>query len=181
MIRLLHIEWIKLWHNRWSKLLLFGYLFLLTSIALIAAIRFDIGPVKFHLADQGIFNFPYIWHFNTFMIALLKIFFAIIIVAMVGNEYSYNTLKENLIDGLSKADFLKTKLYAILAFVLTSTLLVFVVSLILGGIYSDYNEFPIIFSDLEYLFAYAVKLFGFFTFCNLFDYCCLFSLTVCTA
>ena len=65
-----------------------------------------------NLAEQGIFNFPYIWHFNTFMIALLKIFFAIIIVAMVGNEYSYNTLKQNLIDGLSKADFLKTKLYA---------------------------------------------------------------------
>jgi hypothetical protein len=37
--------------------------------------------------------------------------------------------------------------------------------MILGGIYSDYNEFQIIFSDLEYLLAYAVKLFGFFTFC----------------
>jgi hypothetical protein len=46
-----------------------------------------------------------------------------------------------------------------------STLLVFIISMILGGIYSDYNEFQIIFSDLEYLLAYAVKLFGFFTFC----------------
>ena len=93
MIRLLHIEWIKLWHNRWSKLLLFGYLFLLTSIALIAAIRFDIGPVKFHLADQGIFNFPYIWHFNTFIAAWMKLFLAIIIVSMTANEYSYKTIK----------------------------------------------------------------------------------------
>ena len=164
-MRLLSIELYKIWHNRTSRFLILSYFILIFSISILSTINVEIGPIKFNLAEQGIFNFPYIWHFNTFMIALLKIFFAIIIVAMVGNEYSYNTLKQNLIDGLSKADFLKTKLYAILAFVLTSTLLVFVVSLILGGIYSDYNEFPIIFSDLEYLFAYAVKLFGFFTFC----------------
>ena len=164
-MRLLSIELYKIWHNRTSRFLILSYFILIFSISILSTINVEIGPIKFNLAEQGIFNFPYIWHFNTFMIALLKIFFAIIIVAMVGNEYSYNTLKQNLIDGLSKADFLKTKLYAILAFVLTSTLLVFVVSLILGWIYSDYNEFPIIFSDLEYLFAYAVKLFGFFTFC----------------
>jgi ABC-type transport system involved in multi-copper enzyme maturation permease subunit len=99
------------------------------------------------------------------MIALFKVFFAIIIVAMIGNEYSNKTLKQNLIDGLSKAEFLRSKIYAILAFVFTSTLLVFIISLILGGIYSDYDELPIIFTDLEYLVAYAVKLFGFFTFC----------------
>ena len=84
------------------------------------------------------------------MIALLKVFFAIIIVAMIGNEYSNKTLKQKLIDGLSKAEFLRTKVYAILAFVIISTLVVFIISLVLGGIYSDYNELQIIFMDLEY-------------------------------
>ena len=85
MKRLLQIELIKLWNNRASKTLIYGYFILLTSIALIAAIKFDIGPIKFHLAEQGIFNFPYIWHFNTFVAALLKIFLAIIIVSMMSN------------------------------------------------------------------------------------------------
>lgn len=102
MKRLLQIELIKLWNNRASKILIYGYFILLTSIALIAAIKFDIGPIKFHLAEQGIFNFPYIWHFNTFVAALLKIFLAIIIVSMMSNEYTYKTIKQNLIDGLSK-------------------------------------------------------------------------------
>ena len=75
---------------------------------------------------------------------------------------SYKTLKQNLIDRMSKAEFLKSKVYTIAAFVLISTLLVFIISMILGGIYSDYNEFRIIFSDLEYLLAYAINLFGFF-------------------
>jgi len=164
-MRLLSIELYKIWHNRTSRILILSYFLLIFSIAILSTINVEIGPIKFNLAEQGIFNFPYIWHFNTFMIALLKIFFAVIIVAMIGNEYSYKTLKQNLIDGLSKEEFLKSKLYAILAFVFISTLLVFIISLILGGIYSDYNEFQIIFSDLEYLLAYTVKLFGFFTFC----------------
>lgn len=164
-MRLLEIEIYKLWHSGISKLLIFGYFLLIFSVAILSTIKVDIGPIEFYMAEQGIFNFPYIWHFNTFMIALLKIFFAIIIVSMVGNEYSYKTLKQNLIDGLSKSEFLRSKVYAIIAFVITSTLLVFIISLILGGIYSDYKEVAIIFRDLEYLLAYAIKLFGFFTFC----------------
>lgn len=164
-MRLLSIELYKLWHNRISKILILGYFTLIFSVAILSTIKVELGPIEFHLADQGIFNFPYIWHFNTFMIGLLKIFFAIIIVAMIGNEYSYKTLKQNLIDGLSKGEFLRSKIYAILAFVLISTLLVFIISLILGGIYSDYNELQIVFSDLEYLAAYSVKLFSFFSFC----------------
>ena len=165
MIRLLHIEWIKLWHNRWSKLLLFGYLFLLTSIALIAAIRFDIGPVKFHLADQGIFNFPYIWHFNTFIAAWMKLFLAIIIVSMTANEYSYKTIKQNLIDGLSHADFLKTKVLMVLALAMASTLLIALMSGILGVVFSDYTTPSLIFQDISFLAAYYLKLVAFFSFC----------------
>lgn len=165
MIRLLHIEWIKLWHNRWSKLLLFGYLFLLTSIALIAAVRFDIGPVKFHLADQGIFNFPYIWHFNTFIAAWMKLFLAIIIVSMTANEYSYKTIKQNLIDGLSHADFLKTKVLMVLALALASTLLIALMSGILGGVFSDYTTPSLVFQDISFLAAYYLKLVAFFSFC----------------
>ena len=164
-MRLLGIELYKIWHNKTSRELMFGYFLLIFSIAILSTINVEFGPIKFNLAEQGIFNFPYIWHFNTFIIALLKIFFAIVIVAMIGNEYSYKTIKQNLIDGMSKGEFLKSKVYTIAAFVGISTLLVFIISLILGGVYSDYNEFQIIFSELEYLLAYAVKLFGFFSFC----------------
>ena len=165
MKRLLQIEYIKLWNNRSSKILIISYFVLLTSIALIAAIKFDIGPVKFHLAEQGIFNFPYIWHFNTFVTAFFKLFLAIVIVSMMANEYSNKTIKQNLIDGLSKKEFVLSKFLTVVAFSLVSTVFVFVVSMILGLIYSDYNELTIIFSDLEFLLAFFIKLVGFFSFC----------------
>ena len=165
MVRLLQIEFIKLWNNRASKILITSYFVLLTSIALIAAIKFDIGPVKFHLADQGIFNFPYIWHFNTFVTAIFKLFLAIVIVSMMANEYSNKTIKQNLIDGLSKKEFILSKFLTVISFSLISTIFVFVVSMILGLIYSDYNEVSIIFSNMEFLPAFFLKLVGFFSFC----------------
>lgn len=164
MLRLLYIEFHKLKYSRASKVLSIIYFALLTSIALIAAIKFDIGPIKFHLADQGIFNFPYIWHFNTYMAATFKFFLLLVIVSMMANEYSYKTLKQNLIDGLSKKEFILSKFYTVIAFAIVSTVFVFVTSLILGAIYSDFNEFSIIFSDLNYLLAFFIKLVGFFSF-----------------
>lgn len=164
MLRLLTIEFHKLRHNKASRVLSIIYFGLLTSIALIAAIKFDIGFVKFHLADAGIFNFPYIWHFNTYMAAILKFFLLLVIVSMMANEYSYKTLKQNLIDGLSKKEFILSKFYTVIVFAAVSTLFVFVVSMILGLIYSDYNELSIIFSDLDYLIAFFIKLVGFFSF-----------------
>ncbi len=165
MKRLLQIEFIKLWNSRASRILIIAYFVLLTSIALIAAVKFDIGPIKFHLADQGIFNFPYIWHFNTYVAGFFKLFLAIVIVSMMANEYSNKTIKQNLIDGLSKKEFVLSKFLTVISFSLLSTVFIFVISMILGLIYSDYNEPSIIFSDLDFLLIYFIKLVCFFSFC----------------
>lgn len=164
MFRLLNIEFYKLKHNRASKVLIITYFILLTSTALIAAIKFDFAEIQFHLAEMGIFNFPYIWHLNTFLSATIKFFLLLVIVSMMANEYSNKTLKQNLIDGLSKKEFILSKFYTVVVFALISTIFVFFVSLTLGLIYSDFTETAIILSDLEYILAFFVKLVAFFSF-----------------
>ncbi|QSW87882.1 MULTISPECIES: ABC transporter permease [Flavobacterium] len=165
MKRLISIELQKIWKNKASRVLTLTYFILLSFIALIASIKFDIGPFKFHLAEMGIFNFPFIWHFNTYVAAWLKFFLAIVIVSMMANEYSYGTLKQNLIDGLSKKEFILSKFLTVVVFAFCSTVFVFIMSLLLGLSFSSYTEFGIIFSDLDYLLAFFVKLTGFFSFC----------------
>tara|TARA_R110000850_G_scaffold277151_1_gene424832 strand:+ start:24206 stop:25042 length:837 start_codon:yes stop_codon:yes gene_type:complete len=165
MLRLLSIELHKLRYNRSAKVISIVYFILITFIALIASIEFNFGNINFRVADQGIFNFPFIWHFNTWVAALLKLFLAIVIVSMMSNEYSHRTLKQNLIDGLSKKEFVLSKFLTVIGFALISTLFVFIVSMILGLSFSDFTEIGIIFSDMEYLFAYFIKLVGFFSFC----------------
>lgn len=165
MKRLLSIEFQKIWKNRASRVLTLTYFILLSFIALIASIKFDIGNFKLHLAEMGIFNFPYIWHFNSYMADYFKFFLAIVIVSMMANEYSYGTLKQNLIDGMSKEEFIKSKFLTVVVFALASTVFVFVMSLILGLCFSSYKEAGIIFSEMEYLLAFFIKLVGFFSFC----------------
>lgn len=165
MNRLISIELQKIWKNKASKVLTLTYFILLSFIALIASIKFDLGIFKFHLAEMGIFNFPFIWHFNTYTAAWLKFFLAIVIVSMMANEYSYGTLKQNLIDGLSKKEFVLSKFFTVVVFALCSTVFVFIMTLILGLCFSSYTEFGIIFTDLDYLLAFFVKLTGFFSFC----------------
>lgn len=165
MLRLLNIELQKIKFNKSARAITIVYFVLITFIALIASIEFSFGDFNFRVADQGIFNFPFIWHFNGFMASLLKIFLAIVIVSMMANEYSYRTLKQNLIDGLSKKEFVLSKFLTVILFALISTIFLFVVSMILGLIFSDYREIGIIFSDMDYLLAYFVKLIAFFSFC----------------
>ena len=165
MKRLLSIELQKIYKNKASRILTLTYFILLTFIALIASIKFDLGIFKFHLAEMGIFNFPFIWHFNTYIAAILKLFLAIVIVSMMANEYSYGTLKQNLIDGMSKKEFIASKFLTVVLFAGGSTFFIFIMSLLLGFNFSSYTEMSIIFSDLEYLLAYFIKLVGFFSFC----------------
>ena len=128
MLRLLTIELHKLKYNKSAKAISIVYFILITFIALISSIEFNFGDINFRIADQGIFNFPYIWHFNSYIAAILKLFLAIVIVSMTANEYSNKTLKQNLIDGLSKKEFILSKFLTVVLFSLVSTLFVFGVS-----------------------------------------------------
>lgn len=168
MLRLLQIELIKIWNNKSSRFLMFSYFGLLMFLFLFSMVKIDFGGFEFHLAKQGIFDFPYIWHFNTYVADYFKLFLAIVIVSMIANEYSNKTLKQNLIDGLSKKEFVLSKFITTVLFALVSTIMVFIISMILGLIYSSFDEMGIIFSQMEFLPAYFLKLVGFFSICLFF-------------
>lgn len=166
MIRLLQIELQKLLLNRTSKILIFISFILPLCVIVLSAIKINFfGFFTLELGELGIFNFPIIWHINTYFSALFKFFFAIVVVSMIGNEYSNKTLKQNLIDGMSKKEFILSKFYTILFFSLISSLIIFIISLILGFVYSSYNEWSIIMRGIEFIPAYFFKLVGFFAFC----------------
>jgi ABC-type transport system involved in multi-copper enzyme maturation permease subunit len=154
-----------LWTNKWSRVFIIVYFAFLCCIALVASIKFDIFGKEISIAEQGVFNFPYVWHINTWIAAWLKLFLALVVVSMIANEYSYGTLKQGLIDGLSKKEFIKSKFGTIVVFSAISTVFVFVVSLILGLCFSSYTEWDIVFSDMSYIYGYFLKLTCFFSFC----------------
>lgn len=169
MFRLLNLELQKLWHNKTSKILIFISFILPFTVLILSSIKINFfGFFTLELGELGIFNFPVIWHITTFFASQFKFFFAIVVVSMIGNEYSNKTLKQNLIDGLSKKEFILSKFYTIAFFSLVATLLIGIASLLIGLYYSSYTEISIIVRETEFLLAYFVKLLGFFSLCLFF-------------
>ncbi|MFH4967601.1 ABC transporter permease subunit [Gaetbulibacter sp. M240] len=169
MVRLLQLELQKLLLNRTSKILIFVSFILPFCVILLSSIKINVfGIFTLELGELGVFNFPIIWHLTTFFAAQFKFFFAIVVVSMIGNEYSNKTLKQNLIDGLSKKEFILSKFYAIGFFSLASTVLIGFITLCIGLYYSSYTEMNIIFRQTDFLIAYFVKLLGFFSLCLFF-------------
>jgi ABC-type transport system involved in multi-copper enzyme maturation permease subunit len=166
MLRLLQLELQKLLLNRTSKILIFISFVLPFTVLILSSIKINFfGFFTLELGELGIYNFPIIWHITTFFAAQFKFFFAIVVVSMIGNEYSNKTIKQNLIDGLSKKEFILSKFYTIVFFSLVATILLTLISLLIGLYYSSYNELGIILTEIEYLLGYFVKLVGFFSFC----------------
>jgi len=164
MNRLLKIEWLKIIHYRtaWVFLLLYFLLLILMGI-FIPQIRPTINETEIDFVQYGAYNFPVVWHNITYFAAIGKIFLAVIIVTNVTNEYSNGTLKQNLIDGLSKKEFLLSKLIGVLLLTLLSTLIVSLIALNLGLRYGTTDPVSL-FEGAEYVGAYALKLLFFFTF-----------------
>ncbi|MFL1013399.1 ABC transporter permease [Flavisericum labens] len=169
MLRLLNLELQKLLLNRTSKVLIFISFILPFFIILLSSLKINVfGFFTLELGELGVFNFPIIWHLTTFFASQFKFFFAIVVVSMIGNEYSNKTLKQNLIDGLSKKEFILSKFYTIVFFSLVSTILIGIISLCIGLYYSSYTEASIIFMETEFLLSYFIKLVGFFSLCLFF-------------
>lgn len=169
MIRLIQIELQKLLLNKASKILIFISFILPFTVLILSSIKINFfGFFTLELGELGIFNFPIIWHITTFFASYFKLFFAIVVVSMIGNEYSNKTIKQNLIDGLSKKEFILSKFYTIVFFSLVATLLIGLGTLCIGLFYSSYTEGAIIFRETEFLLAYFVKLVGFFSLCLFF-------------
>ncbi|WP_339625075.1 ABC transporter permease subunit [uncultured Winogradskyella sp.] len=169
MLRLIQLELQKLWLNKVSRILIFISFILPFTVLILSSIKINFfGFFTLELGDLGIFNFPIIWHITTFFASYFKFFFAIVVVSMIGNEYSNKTLKQNLIDGLSKKEFILSKFYTIVFFSLCATVLIGVATFLIGLYYSSYTEASIIFREFDFLLAYFVKLVGFFTLCLFF-------------
>lgn len=168
MLRLLQIEFQKLWLNRTSRILIYISFVFPLSILILSSIKINFfGLFIIDLSETQIFEFPYIWHITTFFIAFFKFFFAIVVVSMIGNEYSNRTLKQNLIDGLSKKEVILSKFYFILAYTAIVTALVFVITLLLGIMHAPSSDLFLdtIFNGSEFIIAYFVKLLTFFSLC----------------
>lgn len=164
MIRAFTLEWLKL-KNYKVFWILFG-LYLLAQLVITNGGIFVLEWLKSLGADFNgldptmipIYDFPDIWQNSTYLGSFVKVLIAFIVIISVNNDLTYNTLRQNIIDGISKKEFLMSKFSIILFISGVCTLVLFTSGLITGLIYSHVTDLKYIFDELEFILAYFVQL-----------------------
>ncbi len=111
-----------------------------------------------------LYHFPDIWQNLIWFSGLFKIVLAIMVVISITNEYQYRTLRQNIIDGLSRWEFLQTKILTNVVLSLMSVVMIFLIALVTGLIYTPEIEVKYIFTDMQFLPAYFLEIFAFLSY-----------------
>ncbi len=111
-----------------------------------------------------LYHFPDVWLNLIWFSGWFKIVLAIMVVISVTNEYAYRTIRQNIIDGLSRKEFLISKILTNLLLSLMSVAMIFIIGLVTGLIYSPSIAYENILVDLEFFPAYFLEIFFFLSY-----------------
>lgn len=125
----------------------------------------ELGGLKIN--DLPFFDFVDIWQNLTYIIKWPAILLAFIPVISMANEFRYGTIKQNVIDGLSRSELIISKLLFSGILSIVFGILVFIIGIYMGLMYSPVTELTFIVKNLEFIPAFILVLFGYQVFCLL--------------
>ncbi|MDX1351322.1 MAG: hypothetical protein R3279_13785, partial [Putridiphycobacter sp.] len=128
--QILKTEYLKLKGNTSFKVFTIFFLVFLPII-------FFTVPTFFKHGMQGLNSYPFLprdyettWYFTAYLASWFSLFIlAFVLIFHITNEYTYKTVRQNIIDGYSRSDFFKSKLYMLLAIAIIASVYVFLVGL----------------------------------------------------
>lgn len=158
MLHLLKIEWLKLKNYRTFWVLSALFIISLYGVNYIA-FRIQIDTYKSAPMAQSImgappFQFPEVWNTVAWLSSFLLFFPGLIIIILMTNEFSYKTHRQNIIDGLSRTQFIGVKMMMCVLIALFSTLIVLLVASVFGFMESHAG---ISFHNIQYIGMFFIQ------------------------
>ena len=147
MLHLLKLEWLKVKNYRAFWIFLALYIVGLFSINYIAY-QFQ-GEVKKNNVPLTIFpyDFPPVYQTIAWVSSWLLYFPGMLMILVITNEYNYKTHRQNIIDGLTRQQFVIAKILFGLAIALLTTISCFLIAIYFG---SDFSG-TISFEGIQYI------------------------------
>lgn len=162
MFHLLKIEWLKVKNYRTFWILL---LLIIISIPALNYMIFDITDNSFGKNAKQVqrmllgrpFSFPLVWQTTSWLSSLALFIPSLLIITLTTNEFTYKTHRQNIINGLSRFEFISVKMVEVLLLALLSTVLVFGSALCIGHLAADPNETVKQFENIKQLGYFFVE------------------------
>ncbi len=126
-------EYTKIWSYMAFRVIILLHFILFFLVVLVTS-RLDITIPGF--STDYLYQFPNIWEFFPWVASWFNLLLAILIILMTGNEYTFRTFRQHVIDGLSRFDLLTGKVFLIIAIAVYSMLMVLLFSLLFGFVFT---------------------------------------------
>ena len=135
MIMLLKIEWLKL--RRYIVFILMSIFFAVGIVALNYIVYRANRDIVKNVPGAGLvsfspYNFDTTWQSTSYAAGFILLLPSLLLVLLFTNEYTFKTHRQNIIDGLSRRQFIQVKFAMAMIFALVSTFIVFLTALGFG-------------------------------------------------
>ncbi len=152
-MNLLRIEFRKIFPYRTFWVIL-GIYALLMVLIVYASSNITINGQSL---GRATYQFPAIWQRLTFIASYFNLLLGILMIVLVTDEYSFRTIRQQVIDGLSRLELVLAKFYVVLAIATFSTVFLLALGLYFGLLYSATTGFEAIMGQIDFLSYYFVQ------------------------
>jgi ABC-2 type transport system permease protein len=161
MPRLLEIELRKLVPSREFWLSTTAYAVLLPAVFMALGL-FNVAPPG-STTGFDLYQFPDVWHNVAYVAGWVNYLLYVVVLQNVTYEYQLRTIRQNVIDGVSRLQYVAGKLLVLVVLALGSMSLVAGLA-VMGGVFmaGSQDRFGM-FSGIHYLGLYGLHTFGYLT------------------
>ncbi len=158
MKRLIRLEWTKISSYGFFRVILI-LTFCLFLLAIFVFSRIDISLPGF--SWRNLFRFPDVWSSFSWVASWFNLLLAILVITIAGNEFAGKTLRQQVMTGLSREEWLAGKGFLILGLALFGVVMVILAGFIFGFIFTVDLSLGIIFENMAILLVYLVQAIGY--------------------
>ncbi len=155
MLHLLKIEWLKVKNYRTFWIL--SALFIISIFGInyiVFQVQQEARQSEFGKMIGGPFDYPEVWHSGAYVSSFLLFIPGLLMIISITNEFSYKTHRQNIIDGLSRQQFIGVKMMLAVIIAFVSAAVVFLMALLFGKM-SGGKELS--FDKIEYIGLFFIQ------------------------
>lgn len=165
MKQLLAIEWLKIRKLKATYIILLAFVVLLPVWMIAMNYWFGMMNRELHYqffpSTKELWTFPTVWKFITWSASWFNYILGILIIILTTQEFSNRTLRQHVIDGLSRREVIFSKFLVVLKLAGFATLYVFLTGLVFGLWQSDEID---LYTNLHFVFLFFIQTVCYFGF-----------------
>lgn len=163
---LLKLEWLKWRKNIAFRIIAISYFVLLPTVLMLGKRIPELPPPIG--TNEVLFIFPTIWIYLGYVGHQIIFFlFGFLTILIVCSEYSYKTLRQNIITGLDRKQFFWGKFYFVTSLAFVATLYFILCGLVIGGLHTDVIRMQKVFQHADYFYRFFLLSLGYMSFAML--------------